>query len=132
MPSDDLVRHVAQEMRRPDMTCQPPPGTEPGTLHVLRRDNQIVLAMWGGDCWKTHRLSETRGEPAPLGVEYVTRGGWRYAGLAPELPSVPQTAAEIAREALDAHYTMENAALIPTPVERRLADALRRIAEMEP
>ena len=109
------------------MTCTPPTGTKPGTLHVLRRDGGgIMLAERSTDQNWVHW--------ALLGEYWMTAAaaageGWRYAGPAPALPEAPQTAQEIAREALE---ELSNTHLTFTGLAIRYAESLRRIAGMKP
>lgn len=108
-------------------TCTPPPGTKPGTLHVLRRNDVPRLMKWHGDCW----VWETFGAVTvlPWRPDQLFGFGWRYAGPAPDnLPNLPQTAAEIAREAIRTAGTLERTASLTQHYE----NALQAIADMEP
>ena len=108
------------------MICIPPPGTEPGTLCVFRRGDEVLLGKWSG--------CDFRG-PTPYGTTWAAtdsaleQNGWHLVGPAPDLPRVPQTAGEIAREALE---EPSNSHLTSMTLAKRYAESLRRIAEMKP
>ena len=108
------------------MTCTPPPGTKPGTLHVFRKGDAALLAWRRSEdtwnCWHVdgcHWVSDVR----------LVANGWLYAGPAPDdLPQVPQTAGDIAREAIRTAGTLERTASLAQHYE----NALQAIADMEP
>ena len=110
------------------MTCNPPPGTKPGTLHVLRKPLRapLLATLIPDGNWMFPRWDAANFLVPPA---QMVSEGWRYAGPAPELPRVPQTAQEIAREAL-ADPTTEGLTFMGLAKHR--ASALRRIADMEP
>ena len=108
------------------MTCAPTPGS----LCVLRhiKTNEPCLMYRTEDGWKYPNLGGTL---ESLSGYYVTN--WRYAGPAPELPRVPQTPQEIAREALDrVDLEAPRADAGAWAIILSLRDDLLRIAEMEP
>ena len=110
------------------MICIPPPGTEPGTLHVFRRGDEVLLGKWSG--------CDFRG-PTPYGTTWAAtdsaleQNGWHLVGPAPDLPRVPQTAGEIARDTL-ASIGSTATEVHPHSDIGMLVAGLRRIAEMEP
>ncbi len=118
------------------MTCTPPPDVKPYSWHRLLRGDDQCLARYSPELGWTFMAPRLDGRATVIttcSVGAATAAGWRYAGPAPELPK-PQTAQEIAREALE---PFRNAYLPMVDNETTgkvatLINALRRIAEMEP
>ena len=115
------------------MICTPPPDAKPYSWHRLVRGNTQCLGQYSpelGWTFATPRLDGRATVITTCSVGAAAEAGWRYAGPAPELPK-PQTAQEIAREALV--VLSSDAADQHLPVfTRRFVTALRRIADMEP
>ena len=86
------------------MTCRPPPGTKPGTMCVLTRDDgRQCLGEWDAVSY-TFRRPNPDAPHGTLTNFHIPRAsgcrcGWVFAGVMPTPPR-PQTAQEIAREAL--------------------------------
>ena len=92
------------------MTCRPPPGTKPGTLCILTRGAWQCVGEWEGGTY-TFRRPSWNGQHGMFADAHAPderasgcRCGWVFAGVMPEMPPRPQTAQEIAREALGRSY----------------------------
>ena len=110
------------------MTCAPPPGTKPGTMCVLTRgDGHQCLGEWDGGAYRfRHPTPDTPGGTfidSHIPRDGGCRCGWVFAGVMPETAR-PQTAQEIAREALEQYYP-SNAACVSG-----LKAVLHRIRDM--
>ena len=110
------------------MTCTPPPGTAPGTLCVLQHPTHPpILAIWHQALpidtgrWRFGSPSHGQDQISP---DRLADAGWRYAGPAPELPRVPRTPQEIAREQLGRSYPSDAACISALKI------ALERIRDM--
>ena len=89
------------------MTCAPPPKTKPGTMCVLTRGMRRCAGEWDGIGY-TFRRPNPDVPQGTLTDSHIPRDGgcrcgWVFAGMMPETAR-PQTAQEIAREALGRSY----------------------------
>ena len=111
------------------MTCRPPPGTKPGTLCILTRGEERCVGRWDAVAWVFRRPNQDVPHGTFLDTHIPRDGGcrcgWVFAGVMPETAR-PQTAQEIAREALDKVRGVQGtpAAIID------ITDALIRIRDM--